>query len=464
MLDKVRQTIAQYGLLAPGDRVLVAFSGGPDSTALLHCLTQLRNEYGLRLEAVYINHGLREKAAEEEAFCRAFCKKLGVDFYPEVLDVPARAKKQHESIELAARRGRYEILNRLANELNCDRIAVGHHRDDQVETVLHRIIRGAGIDGLAGMPIKRGKIIRPLLAISRQEILDYLKKQKLKYCLDESNEQNDYTRNYLRNHLLPLLRTEMNPGIDRALWNLSRTAGEDAALLTEIVAREVRKSTNRTPGGKIEVDLRRFRSYAPSLRWRILRFCLSEELGLRPAVDRVVVERCDKLALNGGKAVALPDSVQARLVADKLVLYRPLKGRYEESLEIGGRCRIGRPAYNFRCRRRPADEAAVQYQRRSQRVRLDGNRVKPPLTVRNIGPGDCFGPLGLKGTRTVSDWLTDKKVAALYRDEIPVVCDRKGIIWLVGYEIADRVKVDENTEEVIEIEFTHRRHRPQAKG
>jgi tRNA(Ile)-lysidine synthase len=463
MHKRVEQTIVEYELLSRGDHVLVGLSGGPDSVALLHCLHLIRKTFQLRLSAVYLNHGLRPRAARhEEQFCRELCEKLKVTLLIERVNVRQIAEEARESLELAGRRYRHALFERLAGEHDCNRIALGHHQGDQVETVLHRIIRGTGIDGLSGMPIKRGKVIRPLLLQTRNDILRHLDAFHLDHCLDRSNDRTEFTRNYIRQKLLPMLRSDLNPGVDRALWNLSETAAADSLLLRQLTNKALQRTVRISPGGKIEVALGRFRGYAPSLRWRLLRACMTDYLGMLPAVDRIVVQRCDNLAMKGGKPISLPGGLSAMSCGDHLLLHRKHPVAYEMGLQLGRKNRLPWPKVDFAVRLKNESYGSLSKRRRAHRVQLDSSRVRLPLVVRSIRPGDRFRPLGLAGTKKVSDYLTDRKIAAVYRDEIPVVCDSLGIVWLVGFEIADRTAIDRKTNEVIEIECTRRGNQAEA--
>ncbi len=460
MLTKVKKTIAEHDLIKQGDSVLVGLSGGPDSVAMLHLLCKLRGSMKLQVQAVYIDHSLRPKAAaEEEAFCRRLCKRLKVDLTIVREDVPAIARRHKKGLEEAARDVRYSIYAQLADDQDCNKIALGHHVDDNVETILFRILRGTGRTGLLGIPIRRGRIIRPLLHGTRKEILDYLKKEKLRFCLDESNVSDEYSRNYLRNRLLPDIRERLNPAVDSALLNLADTLAAEETFLAEYASVRIKKTLNRTAGGKIELDLTVFRTYDVWLRRRVLRHCIADCLhsGTMPGKD--VIDRLDRLAMAGGKAVSLPGRLQAELVTDKLVVYRPEKISYLSRLAPGQPCRLERLWLTLRCRQRPMDAVRVTRERRARTVLMDLAKLSPPLVVRNIRPGDRFRPLGMSGSRKVADYLIDRKVGRVYRDEIPLVCDKKGIVWLVGYEIADRVKVDRSTKEVLEVEFVRRREK-----
>ncbi|MBN1212461.1 MAG: tRNA lysidine(34) synthetase TilS [candidate division Zixibacteria bacterium] len=453
MFKRFSKIVSENNLLAGGEAVLIGFSGGPDSVALLHLLTRLRKKMKLELTAVYINHSIRKRAAlQEEKFCQRLCDKFGVVLDIVTENIPALAEKKKKGLEETAREFRYEVYELLATEDGHDKIALGHHADDRVETVLFRIIRGTGPTGLTGIPIKRDKYIRPLFEFTKEEILAYLKKYRLDYCVDKSNLTAEYSRNFIRNKLLPLVREKLNPRFDSALLNLSEIIRTEEEYLEEVVEKNVKKAVNITIGGKFEVALDLFKGYALWLKRRILRFCLMSLSGQNLAPDKEVI---DRLINPDKKTQSLPGGFQAVVTADKLVIYRRVKAivaraelNFDEPLEPEGlRLKI-------RARRALKKNVTLSRQKRSKKIMLDESRVSLPLCVRRIRPGDRFRPLGLAGSKKVGDYLTDKKVPSVYRDEIPVVCDKEGIIWLVGYEIADRVKVDHQTKKVITIEVS----------
>ncbi len=461
MLKKVRNTIREHELLSVGDSVLVALSGGPDSVALLHLLSCLQKGMELRLAVVYVNHQIRPRAAKkEERFCRELCDKLRVELTVVREDIPALARSKKKGLEETARDFRYSLFKKLATEYGCDRIALGHHVDDRVETILFRILRGTGRTGLQGIPIKRGGLVRPLYDVTKKEIYAYLKRHRLQFCVDQTNTGIDFARNYIRNRLLTDVRRYLNPQVDVALLNLSETAHQEEAFLNGIVRRAQKKIVRTTVGGKIELDLKRFREYDIWLRRRLLRHCLRELSPYGQAPDRTVVNRLDEVCLTGGKALSLPDERQAIRTGDKLVLYSKGGFAYSEELKPGKTCKLSQLRLNIRCRLPVVFDGPLEKTKRSRRVWLDWERLFPPLVVRNIKRGDRFVPLGMKGTKKIGNYLTDRRVARVYRDEIPVVCDQKGIVWLVGYEIADRVKINSSTTKVIGIEVTERRKSP----
>lgn len=458
MFAKISETIENYDLITRGNSVLVALSGGPDSVAMLDILCRMRRGFKLNLLAVYVNHRIRPRAASREtAFCANLCEKLKVRFISISADVPALAAESKMSLEQAGREVRYREFGRIADENAVDRIALGHHADDRAETILFRIIRGTGTAGLKGLPIKRGKIVRPLYYVTKKEILAYLEQRKLEFCLDSSNLKADFKRNYIRLRLLPEIRRNLNPAVDSALLGLGETAEAEDQLLETVAAQAIKKAVRFSPGEKIELDLSLFPNYDLWLRRRLIRYCVTllSPSGLAP--DRKVTERLVNPAPTGRRSISLPGGIQATEVTGKLVFHRKKKQHYCEELRPGTIQSLKYPSIDLKLRLIRGQKSLVKKERRSSKISIDAGKVKSRLMVRSIRTGDRFRPLGMKGSKKVGDYLTDRKVHPIYRDEIPLVCDNEGIVWLVGFEIAERVKVDNNTKKVLRIEYTRRK-------
>ncbi len=455
ILAAVRVTVDKHRLLESGDAVLVGLSGGPDSVALLHLLMRLRRSLKLKLHAVYFNHGLRPRAAAlEEGFCRKLCVRWKVPLTIVREDVPNLARRRRVGFEEAARDFRYEELDKLAKNLKCNRIALGHQADDQAETILFRILRGTGRTGLLGVPVKRGKIIRPLLDTRREEILAYLASRRITYCRDKSNADTAYRRNFIRHRLLPLLKKQFNPQVENALRELADTMGEEEQFLDQMTRRVYRRIRTVSPGGKLMLDLQIYARYPVWLRRRILRRAVAELTAGRMSLDKRTTERIDLTALADGKAVSLSSDIRVTATAGRLMLYSTSRRGSQIPLELDNKWHpVACPRGEIRAGVGPRKKRTVKVRRRSGVVVLDRQKVSAPLLVRPLKAGDRFTPLGMRGRKKVGNYLTDRKLPSVLRDEVGVVCDAHGIIWLVGWEIADRVKIDETTSEVVTIEF-----------
>jgi tRNA(Ile)-lysidine synthase len=447
----MQTVIRESGLIPPGGSVLIALSGGPDSVALFHVLAALREPMKLRLGAVHVNHRIRKRAAQhDEHFCEQLCETYRVDLTIVTEDIPALAKRLRKGVEETAREFRYEFFEFLAVEDGYDHIALGHHQDDQVETILFRLLRGTGRTGLLGMPFCRGKIVRPLLGVGKADLLDYLKQHRLSFCEDKTNESTRYTRNYLRNKLLPLIRDKINPQIDRALLSTAELLADEELYLERQTAAMIRQVVLTTPGGKFHLAIEAFKRYDNVLRRRMLRRIAGALSPLGQPPDRETIERLDRFCLESKKAMSLPDALEARRLDSGVVLMRRAKRPFEYELPLRGSIETADPALTVKIRIlpvRPTKSAGTNWS-----VQIDADKVAPPLVMRSIRPGDRLQPLGLRGRKKVGNYLTDKKIPAIFRDEIPVICDQNGIIGLVGHQIDDRVKQTGTTKRVLSID------------
>jgi len=456
-LQKVKQTIITHDLLRQGNSILVALSGGPDSVALLHILCRLRRSYKLTLGAVYINHNMRPRAAKkEERFCQLLCDELSIPLTIVREDVPALAKKARCGLEETARDIRYAVFDRLAKTYPYDRVALGHHADDQVETILFRLFRGTGPSGMTGMPVKRGKYVRPLLELTRADILAYLKKHSLRWCEDTSNKSLRFRRNWIRHRLLPGLRNNLNPKVDAAILSLARHLLEDEAFLESIVDRTARRMVRMTPGGKIALALKIYRDYSVALRHRLLRHCLKATCRSESTLSREAVQRLDRLAMSGSGAISLPAQLQASVAGPTLYVWGCSSVDVYEELTPGMSLNLDWPSVKFTSRLEKLAQKSVNKSTGCSRIRLDWDKLRPPLVIRTVHPGDRFRPLGMKGHKKVGDFLTDRKVPRPLRDEVLLLCDQNGPVWVTGYEIADRVKIDERTGKVLRVAYSVR--------
>ncbi len=458
VMPTVKRTINEHTMLAKGDSVLVALSGGPDSVALLHLLSRLRQSLRLSLHAVYINHQIRPRAAKkEERFCLQLCERLDVKLTVVRGDVPALSINGRLGLEETAREFRYATFERLSEENRFDRVALGHHADDQVETILFRLARGTGPSGLTGIPAVRGKIIRPLIDLTRDDILGYLQEHSLDWCEDNSNHSLRFRRNWIRHRLLPSLRKQLNPRVEVALLNLVETLTEEEDFLGTLVEKAARKCLTRTPGGKFKLDLRFYRSYATWLRRRLLRRCLRATCRNGQVPGKEVVDRLDRIATESSGAVSLPSRAQAMVDREQLFIFRREKRSVRQPWTPGRAIDLAWPAVRITGRVIARKQARVSRRVRSPRVWLDRDKIAPPFEVRSVKPGDRFRPLGMTGHKKVGNFLTDGKVPGPLRDEVLMLCDQAGPLWVIGHEIADRAKVDRKTRKVLTVAISFRK-------
>ncbi|MGB2990103.1 MAG: tRNA lysidine(34) synthetase TilS, partial [Candidatus Zixiibacteriota bacterium] len=456
-IEKMKGTVRRFGLLRTSDSVLVALSGGPDSVALLYSLVAIQSEFGLKLHAAHLNHKLRgtESDADEE-FAGEVASGLKVRFFCKTIDVRREAKKRKLSIEEAARELRYRYLERVADQIKADRIALGHQADDQAETFLMRLIRGAGSMGLSGIPAKRGKIIRPLIQIRRTEIEEFIKANKIPYRLDSSNYLPDFFRNKIRLSLLPRIREEFNP---RIVEILNRTA-DIISLQQEYIenrSEQLLESLCTIGKGNITFDLRAFADYDICLQREMVRLCVKKLKGDLKQLTFEPVDRALDLVHQekSGRRVQLVDRIWAEVSGKKFAVYRGEKRRYSYPLKLPGEVSLKDWGVKIKAEILKAKPPSQDLVSQSQNVAfLDWEKLKEPFCLRSRRRGDKFRPLGMKGTKSVADFLIDAKVPRYLRDEVPVLTSGKEIVWVVGHRISEKHKVTSKTKKVIRLRAT----------
>ena len=416
------------------DGVLVALSGGADSVALLLGLCTLRTNGKIgRLCAAHLHHGIRaEEADADEAFARELCASLDVPFCSERVDVPALSASHGISVELAARNARYAFLERVRVRMDLDVIALGHHRDDQAETVLLHLFRGSGTDGLAGMRVRSGNLIRPLLRTGRDEILAYLRERGQTYRTDSTNLIPDATRNQIRLEVIPAIE-KINPAVRRTLAETAERVGEDAAYLGMLADRAL---------SECGTDRKKLLALDRPIRLRVLKRLLPYD-----DFTRADLNRLDEL-LRGqtGDTATLKNGVVAWLDANGLRFDGAQTGPYCVPLPEQGTVRF----LNGTLRLRLVETADVPCG--ANEAYVDADRLNGKLTARTPFPGDRFTPFGMRGSRLLSDCFTDRKIPRFCRNG-PVVCDEQGIVFVAGLTIDERMRVNVQTKRILHFIF-----------
>jgi tRNA(Ile)-lysidine synthase len=435
-------TILQHDMLREGDGVVAALSGGPDSTALLCLLIGVSRELRLRIHGAHFNHGLRgSEADEDEAFVRLQCKRLEVPF------TSARAGQppgKGENMEQWAREARYRFLEEVRDELGFRRIALGHNRDDLAETLLMRLIRGSGLSGLACLrPVREDGMIRPMLGLSRADVLLFLEELGESYREDSSNRDLRRLRNRVRHELIPLLERKYNPRIGE---RLARTAGlvQDDEDQLELAA-SVELSRLLAEGeGPVEMSCRRLLDLPAALARRVVRGALHRSLGHLRSVDRSHVEAVLDLASGaaGEKSLDLPGDVRALVSYDRLIFETgPAMGApdpWQRPLAIPGRTTIEECGLEAVVSLGSGPEIlagqVAEWPDVSTTVLLDGTAVgEVGLVLRSCRPGDRYCPAGAPGSRKVSRMLIDDQVPRHRRWRVPLLAAGDQPIWLPGH-------------------------------
>lgn len=472
LLAEVRRASAEHRMFLPGQTVVVAVSGGPDSVALAHLLLRLAPELSLRLHAAHLDHCLRgEESAADARFVGELMASWRIPLTAGAVDVPAHLARAGGSAEEVARRLRYEFLDRVAAEVGAERIALGHQADDLVETILMNLLQGAGPRGLAGIPPVRGeRYVRPLLSLTRAEIIAYLAAQEVPYRLDPSNAAPDFFRNRIRNELIPYLERVYAPNLRALLVRTGNLLREEDEYL-EGLAGTLRQdlATPAEQGGWV-IPAAALSAAPSALARRVVRQLwtdLAEPEGEAARPSRLSYERVEAvlaLAREGrtGKRLELPGGVRVRQRYTELVWQR--KGKVGEAggfppteLIVPGETFVQGRGLTITAEERssgPGESARLLAEAAASgglMAVFDLDRLDPPLELRGRRPGDRFRPLGAPGRKKLKDHLIDRKVPREERDRLILLADRGGErpVWVVGDRPANEVRVTPGTNRLL---------------
>jgi tRNA(Ile)-lysidine synthase len=453
-IDKLEDYIRDRKLLTKRDKVLVGFSGGADSTALLVGLAHLRTKFKLSLLAVHINYGLRgEESEADEKFVKNFCFKRNISLVVENLPLADEANLENQAREL-----RFECFHKIARSYAMNKIAVGHNQQDQAETMIFRIFRGSGYTGLKGILPQDGKIIHPLLSFSRSEITNFLQKENISWREDSSNQENNFTRNKIRHQLLPWLSENINPNFIEKLSISADIFAETDEILHDLSKRRFKKLIIEANENSLEFDLTKLKKIKPTLRFYIYRQAYAQ---LAETSKNFYFSNFDEieniLEADGAKMVMLPDEI--------LVLkeYESLTFCFKEVLDevdVDNSKKISslRHRLLFEDYRISMKHLKILPDKRylnedKNTIYLDLDKTSFPLTIRHRQAGDRFVPLGMNHSKKLKDFFIDEKVSRFERDKVLLFCDEEKILWVSGMRIHNDVAISDNTNNILRIKL-----------
>ena len=440
-MEKIKEFIKEKGLILEGDTIGVGVSGGSDSMALLHYLYSIKEELEFDLVAIHINHGIREESREEAEFVVRKCKELGVRVYQFKINALNIAKEKNQSVETAAREGRYEIFRSLISRGVVDKIALAHHQSDQAETILMHIFRGAGIAGARGMEPIRDKIyIRPMLTTSKKEIMEYIVNNNIDYVNDSSNGDITYNRNFIRNVLMPQICERYN-GAEEAIVSFGKTVTED----DEFINKSVFDDAVLYYEDMAKIPTSYFVYPEPIVNRLVIK--VLKKIGIVKDFEKVHIEMIKDLARNGenGSRIKLPYSTVVFREYDYLTLVNKAK----EEVEFVAPFKIGEvevPNYG-----KISVKRARVLKQEENVLYVDGKKIPKTAEWRYKQEGDIFKKFA-GGTKKLKSYFIDKKIPVRLRKFIPVLADGKEILVVAGVEISEKVKIEEGSQ-VLKIEI-----------
>ncbi len=457
---KVLNYIQKNEMFPEGARVVVGFSGGGDSTALLTVLNTLRPVLKLELFAIHINHLIRSEAGEDEEFCRSFCKKLGISFVSKAVDIPQMAKEKSLTEEEAGRIARYDIFSAYAKEISADVIAVAHHQNDVAETLLMNLLRGSGLHGGAAIRPVRDNIVRPLLCVTRLEIEEYLKDNDISFCTDQTNLESIHTRNFLRNEIIPELEEKINA---RAVEHLCGAAisFDKADEFIRDVAKEAYHKIVTLSEGRVFADTKDLLSEKEIIRENIVLLMFEELVKNRKDIGSVHVEAvCNLLESEDGQAsVDLPYGLCAKRTYGRLEIYKrgnqtktnepvTVKPSIDEETQIviKGLGRVTMSVFSYDGKKEVPTETYTKW--------LDYGRIQE-VSFRTRRGNDliCISHGDTIHQKPLSKFMTDEKIPKDMRDCMVIIADGSNVLWVPGYRISASCKVSEATRYILEIKI-----------
>lgn len=461
VMQNVMTTVFEHNMINKGDRVLAAVSGGADSVCMLHVLSRLKDSLGFSIYCAHLNHGLRGVAADnDEQFVVELCGRLNIPVFTKTVDVAALARGKKLSTEEAGRMARYEFFGELSKKFRIDKIATAHNKNDNAETVLMRILRGTGIDGLKGISyVREDGVIRPVLDLSRTEIENYCSENSLEFCTDATNFENDYTRNKIRNQLIPYLEESFNAKTVDSLCRLAENAREDAEFLESYARRLYARLCNPLPGNKsITLHIESLAMVDKAIVARVIRIAAAEEKqGLR-LEKKHIDDVLELMTKQTGAAIDLPDGLTVSvqygwlLFEDKnsvkkiqgeengfFTAISPLQTVFVEPLGKSVSLKI-EDAKTYICK---VNETAISYDA------IEGQMLF--LRSRRSGDHIVWFPDGR--TKKIKNVLIDYKIPKNDRDRIPLLCTGSEVLAIVGSRVSEKYKITNETERALVIEY-----------
>ena len=459
MLKKVRDYMREHEMTAPGDAVIVALSGGADSVCLLTVLKQLATPEFL-LRAVHVHHGIRGAEADrDEAFAQKLCESLSVPLCVAYCHVPAYAAEHGLSEEEAGRILRYQVLEKEAGKWEQElpagsrvKIALAHHRDDNAETILHHLLRGSGLTGLAGIRPVQGRRIRPLLCVGREEIRAYLEAGHISWCEDSTNQSPDYTRNRIRNQVLPLLKTAVNEQAEEHILQAGQIIGQADAYLRQQAEEIWQEAVCGREEDLAAIPLTAFERQPEILKTYLIRHMLDQ---LHPGWKDIGSRHFTAIAELAGKPVGsrldLPGGLMARTGYETLEIVRKTEREVSVKTESGADGEIhGRqtvPELHMTVFSRQKDQEIPKNQYTKW---FDYDKIKGTLSVRTRRTGDyLILPSG--GSKTIARYMIDEKIPKEKREQILLLAEGSHVLWVVGFRISEYYKIEEHTENILQV-------------
>ncbi len=456
-LKKLSEFIKTYALISPRDKIVVGFSGGADSMALLYSLWELSSELQFFIIAAHVNYNLRgEDSQKDEQFVREVCATLNIPLLVKQANIEG-----DRSIELKAREIRKDFFNKIVKLYKANSIALGHNANDQAETILLNLFRGAGTNGLKGILPKNDIIIHPLIEFSRKEIEEYLSLNNLNYRIDKSNYENIYSRNKIRNILMPFVLENINPKFVEKTINTARVLRESETVISVYANRLFKSVVLERNDSKIVLSLTKLEKYLPVIRFYFYKKIHTEFTGSDRDFFQYHFEEIEKLLKSDGcKQKSFPSNITVFKEYNKLTFQKtstivPINTDNKRTIDkIRARIKFE----NYRLYFKKLKKIDETDRRNKGVIFMDLDKIKFPITFRHRKNGDKFIPRGHIHPKKLKEFFIDKKISKFERDKILVMEDSEKILWIAGYEIDNRVAVTKDTSNFLMIRLEYIKH------
>ncbi len=453
MYNLVEKNILEKELIKAGDNVLIGLSGGPDSVFLFHNLRKLKESLSFNLYASHINHMYRGKDAQhDEDFVRSLCEEYGVRIFVKRKNATEYAQELKVTEEEAGRILRYNFFRENLNEVGGGIIAVAHNLNDQAETVLQRIIRGSGIDGLSAMSFVKDDLIRPMLNVQRSEIEKYLRDNNFEFCIDITNTQAIYGRNKIRLNLIPYLEENFNPNIQNSLFRMSETMERDKKIIDKYVEIKFCEALTTAGKNKIVLNLRKLKEMDEGEAGRVIRKSIEQLKGNTVNVEMKHIDYAIDFIKTGstGKKINLSEGFTIEISYDNFIVNKIVENipEFKYNIELEKPLFIPEVGKSLLCRVKDNSEVDI---RDLKSINLDYDNIKGKLTVRNRRTGDSMVPIGNTWNKKIKDIFIDLKIPAEERDSKLIIADDENILWLEDFRIHNSYRVSSSTKKILNI-------------
>ncbi|MFW6251698.1 MAG: tRNA lysidine(34) synthetase TilS [Halanaerobium sp.] len=464
MEARFRDYIIKNNLLDNCRKLMLAVSGGPDSLVMLELFSKFKTQFNLEIAVAHLDHMLREDSGLEAEFVKNYCQKKGINFFNKKVNLPKIIDKNNDSVEAAARELRFDFFKEIIEKHNYDLLALAHHRDDQAETVLLNLFRGSGLQGLSGIQPKEElaglKIIHPLLEFSKKEILNYCHQNNLNPRFDSSNQESIYSRNIIRNEILPLVEKKINDQARAVIARSSKLLTAENKFLQKLALSKYKKLVKKEEKDKkVVIDFNKFKKLDQVLQRRIYRYIYKQLNGNLDDLYFDHILEIEKLIQKSqtGRGIDIASGIRVEISYSNLLFLKDnnlMNGLAEKiKLKPGNNIKAGG---KYSLESKIIDIKDFSFSKDPQVAAFDYDKLNLPLYLRNRKKGDKFKPLGMSGHKKVKDILIDQKVPKLERDQLLLVVDADDrIIWLAPYKISDNHKITEETDKVLILKLEY---------